>query len=207
MVKKLLNKHVKSSVETSWQFQEIGGRHGCGLWLNSKPLERKKQQQITKKQKQKHLHNIRFSDKWRSGSVNSIFFNFLLMFLIFHTGSSILDRAVIEHNLLSASKLYNNITFEELGALLEISPSKVSKWLSCHLKNRNSYQSEFSVSVYVSINSSLLLFHWWTVTRKAEWRSHNDIANYIAAQVLIWKATISKLCLTLRFDVMSLLGV
>uniref|UniRef100_A0A8C5BIR4 COP9 signalosome complex subunit 4 n=1 Tax=Gadus morhua TaxID=8049 RepID=A0A8C5BIR4_GADMO len=31
-------------------------------------------------------------------------------------GSSILDRAVIEHNLLSASKLYNNITFEELGA-------------------------------------------------------------------------------------------
>uniref|UniRef100_A0A4W6CEB1 COP9 signalosome complex subunit 4 n=1 Tax=Lates calcarifer TaxID=8187 RepID=A0A4W6CEB1_LATCA len=32
------------------------------------------------------------------------------------SGSSILDRAVIEHNLLSASKLYNNITFEELGA-------------------------------------------------------------------------------------------
>lgn len=40
-------------------------------------------------------------------------------------GSSILDRAVIEHNLLSASKLYNNITFEELGALLEIPPAKV----------------------------------------------------------------------------------
>lgn len=41
-------------------------------------------------------------------------------------GSSILDRAVIEHNLLSASKLYNNITFEELGALLEIPAAKVS---------------------------------------------------------------------------------
>lgn len=40
-------------------------------------------------------------------------------------GSSILDRAVIEHNLLSASKLYNNIKFEELGALLEIPPGKV----------------------------------------------------------------------------------
>ncbi|KAH8394935.1 hypothetical protein KR222_011252 [Zaprionus bogoriensis] len=35
-------------------------------------------------------------------------------------GSSILDRAVFEHNLLSASKLYNNITFEELGSLLDI---------------------------------------------------------------------------------------
>ncbi|RZC35133.1 COP9 signalosome complex subunit 4 [Asbolus verrucosus] len=42
-------------------------------------------------------------------------------------GSTILDRAVIEHNLLSASKLYNNISFEELGALLEIHPSKAEK--------------------------------------------------------------------------------
>lgn len=42
-------------------------------------------------------------------------------------GSTILDRAVIEHNLLSASKLYNNITFEELGALLEISAAKAEK--------------------------------------------------------------------------------
>lgn len=51
------------------------------------------------------------------------------------TGSSILDRAVIEHNLLSASKLYNNITFEELGALLEIPPAKVRCWLADMKKN------------------------------------------------------------------------
>merc|ERR1712227_26741 len=42
-------------------------------------------------------------------------------------GSTILDRAVIEHNLLSASKLYNNISFEELGSLLEIPPPKAEK--------------------------------------------------------------------------------
>lgn len=42
-------------------------------------------------------------------------------------GSTILDRAVFEHNLLSASKLYNNITFEELGALLEIDPAKAER--------------------------------------------------------------------------------
>lgn len=42
-------------------------------------------------------------------------------------GISILDRAVTEHNLLSASKLYNNITFEGLGALLEISADKAEK--------------------------------------------------------------------------------
>jgi len=47
-------------------------------------------------------------------------------FDIVDAGSTILDRAVIEHNLLSASKLYNNISFEELGTLLEIPPRKVS---------------------------------------------------------------------------------
>lgn len=47
--------------------------------------------------------------------------------LYFISGSTILDRAVTEHNLLAASKLYNNITFSELGALLQISPAKAEK--------------------------------------------------------------------------------
>lgn len=34
----------------------------------------------------------------------------------------VLDRAVIEHNMLATSRLYNNISFEELGALLGIGP-------------------------------------------------------------------------------------
>jgi len=42
-------------------------------------------------------------------------------------GSTVLDRAVIEHNLLSASKLYNNITFVELGQLLSIAPENAEK--------------------------------------------------------------------------------
>jgi COP9 signalosome complex subunit 4 len=49
-----------------------------------------------------------------------------LIFILLISGSTILDRAVIEHNLLSASKLYNNISFPELGSLLEIPPAKVS---------------------------------------------------------------------------------
>ena len=39
-------------------------------------------------------------------------------------GSAILDHAVVEHNLLAASKLYNNITLEGLGSLLEIPRKK-----------------------------------------------------------------------------------
>merc|ERR1712002_832806 len=45
-------------------------------------------------------------------------------------GSTILDHAVIEHNLLAASKLYNNITFTGLGALLEIPPEKAERTAS-----------------------------------------------------------------------------
>merc|ERR1712142_596688 len=42
-------------------------------------------------------------------------------------GSTILDHAVIEHNLLAASKLYNNITLEGLGALLEIPAERAER--------------------------------------------------------------------------------
>ncbi|KAG8863830.1 hypothetical protein FRB96_007667 [Tulasnella sp. 330] len=37
--------------------------------------------------------------------------------------STVLDRAVMEHNLLSCSKIYNNITFSGLGALLDLTSS------------------------------------------------------------------------------------
>jgi len=46
---------------------------------------------------------------------------------ILSDGSTVLDSAVTEHNLLSASKLYKNITFAELGQLLSIPPDKAEK--------------------------------------------------------------------------------
>lgn len=36
---------------------------------------------------------------------------------------NVLDRAVMEHNVLSCSRIYNNITFAGLGALLSLRPS------------------------------------------------------------------------------------
>ena len=42
----------------------------------------------------------------------------------FSTGWTILERAVTEHNMIAASKLYTNIKFNELGALLQIPPAK-----------------------------------------------------------------------------------
>lgn len=42
-------------------------------------------------------------------------------------GSTVLERSVMEHNLLAASAIYNNITFSELGSLLGIDSKKAEK--------------------------------------------------------------------------------
>lgn len=39
-------------------------------------------------------------------------------------GSTVLERAVVEHNILAASSIYDNIYFEELGTLLSISAER-----------------------------------------------------------------------------------
>jgi len=44
--------------------------------------------------------------------------------------TAVLDKAVREHNLLSASKVYNNIRFDELGVLLDVSPEDAEKLAS-----------------------------------------------------------------------------
>lgn len=60
--------------------------------------------------------------------LTSIYLNFLLSafyWLCVFLSSTLVDRAVIEHNLLAVSKLYNNIRFAELGNLFEITADKV----------------------------------------------------------------------------------
>lgn len=39
-------------------------------------------------------------------------------------GYSVLDKALLEHNIEVISKIYKNISFEELGRFLEINPEK-----------------------------------------------------------------------------------
>ncbi|KAF1932344.1 COP9 signalosome complex subunit 4 [Didymella exigua CBS 183.55] len=43
-------------------------------------------------------------------------------------GSTVLDKAILEHNLLGASKLYNNIGFDQLGELLGIDAEKAEEY-------------------------------------------------------------------------------
>jgi COP9 signalosome complex subunit 4 len=71
-------------------------------------------------------------------------------------GSTLIDRAVIEHNLLAASKLYNNIRFNELGALFEISPEKAEKIASQMISEgrMNGYIDQINSIVHFGSNFS-----------------------------------------------------
>lgn len=75
-------------------------------------------------------------------------------------GSSILQRAAIEHNLLSASKLYNNISFEELGALLEIDANRAEKIASQMITERRmkGFIDQISSFVHFETRESLPSF-------------------------------------------------
>ena len=46
---------------------------------------------------------------------------------ITHEGWTLVQRAVIEHNLLAVSALYRSVTFENLGKILGISAAKAEK--------------------------------------------------------------------------------
>lgn len=42
-------------------------------------------------------------------------------------GSTVLDRAAVQHNLLAASKLYRNVRLEDLGGLLGVPPARAEQ--------------------------------------------------------------------------------
>jgi COP9 signalosome complex subunit 4 len=72
-------------------------------------------------------------------------------------GSTVLDRAVREHNILSVSLLYNNITFQELGNLLAVSAEQ-AEVLAAQMIGENRLQAkidQLDQLIYFSRKSSL----------------------------------------------------
>jgi len=75
-------------------------------------------------------------------------------------GSTILEHAVIEHNLLAASKLYNNITFSGLGALLEIPPNKAERIASKMITEGRMHGHIDQIDSTVHFESKQMLDTW-----------------------------------------------
>jgi len=85
-------------------------------------------------------------------------------------GKTILEQAVIEHNLLAASKVYNNITFDELATLLDVTPDLAEKIGSKMISEER---------LVGSINQSARLLYFkdvGNVNELAQWDQHIEYA-------------------------------
>jgi len=76
-------------------------------------------------------------------------------------GSTVLDRSVIEHNMLAVSKLYNNISFGQLGALLGIDAEKAERIASAMLveKRLNGSIDQVDELIHFSRASGFVALH------------------------------------------------
>jgi len=97
-------------------------------------------------------------------------------------GSTVLDRAVIEHNLLSASKLYNNITFAELGALLDISPEKAEKVAARMMEEQRLRGSIDQIEKLIIFENSQESLSQWDTRIASACNSVNNILETVAAK-------------------------
>jgi len=75
-------------------------------------------------------------------------------------GSTILEYSCVQHNLLAASKLYNNITLDGLGALLEVSADKAER-IARKMISENRLKGRIDqVDSIVQFHSSKVLESW-----------------------------------------------
>lgn len=76
-------------------------------------------------------------------------------------GSTVLDRAVTEHNLAAASKLYNNIYFTELGQLLGCTPEKAESIASkMVMEDRLKVTFPCSINMFCGAARELYAMSW-----------------------------------------------
>ncbi|XP_065053636.1 COP9 signalosome complex subunit 4-like [Rhopilema esculentum] len=100
-------------------------------------------------------------------------------------GSSILDRAVIEHNLIAVSKLYNNIKFEELGALLEIPSTKAERIASQMISEGRMSGSIDQIDGFLHFEAQQTLL-FWDKQIQGVCLQVNDVLEKIQQQVPEW---------------------
>uniref|UniRef100_A0A6B2L6P2 COP9 signalosome complex subunit 4 n=1 Tax=Arcella intermedia TaxID=1963864 RepID=A0A6B2L6P2_9EUKA len=84
-------------------------------------------------------------------------------------GKTLLEQAVIEHNLLAASKVYNNISFSELAILLDVTPELAEKIASKMI-------SEERLSGFINQTAKLLFFKKATSNELTVWDQHIEHA-------------------------------
>ncbi len=76
-------------------------------------------------------------------------------------GLTIPTRAVIEHNLVAASSIYDNVYFEELGRLLDINPDQAERMIAQMISEGRLSGSIDQVSGLVQFELQVEKLHRW----------------------------------------------
>lgn len=97
-------------------------------------------------------------------------------------GSTILEHSCVQHNLLAASKLYNNITLDGLGALLEISPNKAERIASKMISEGRMQGHIDQIDAIVHFNSNKILESWDGQIQALCWQVNNIIDKITIAE-------------------------
>jgi len=94
-------------------------------------------------------------------------------------GKTTLESATIEHNLLAASKIYNNITFDELGTLLRISGAEAEKIASKMISEERMPGSIDQIDNIIYFESGSENLQVWDTTIRSTLQSISTITDSI----------------------------
>mmetsp|Transcript_42986 Transcript_42986/g.98754 ORF Transcript_42986/g.98754 Transcript_42986/m.98754 type:complete len:387 (+) Transcript_42986:126-1286(+) len=92
-------------------------------------------------------------------------------------GETVLERAVLQHNLLAASRLYTNMRLKDLGLLLEVTPQRAEKVAAKMI-------SESRLDGYIDQKSQIIHFHSEDINLQ-QWDRHiQNICNQVNTVLL-----------------------
>jgi COP9 signalosome complex subunit 4 len=126
---------LEVTVDEEERMQALSAAIVCGVLAPAGPLRSKMLAKLYKDDRASQLEDFPILEK--------MFFNRLLLSAEIKAfskklsphhlaktadGSTVLDQAVLQHNLVGASKLYNNIGFDQLGELLAIDAEKAEDY-------------------------------------------------------------------------------
>jgi COP9 signalosome complex subunit 4 len=80
-------------------------------------------------------------------------------------GTTVLAKAIIEHNMLSASQLYDNISLPELGMLLDVDKAMAEKYAAAMIEEgrmNGSIDQVDEVIQFADVSESATFSHWDT---------------------------------------------
>jgi len=95
------------------------------------------------------------------------------------TGRTVLQNSIIEHNMFAASKMYNNITFSELGSLLGIKAPEAEQLASQMIEQGRMKATIDQVDGIIEFESATDNLHIWDNQIQAVCAQVNDVLENI----------------------------